>query len=214
MSKKKNKKEKLNTLSKNAVILLVSCLIIFCLIAFLVVTNNIAWLDNSVYSVVSKMICEPVTKVFKIITLFCETEVILIILALLVIFIKNKKTASLIVINAGLCVLLNQLVKRIFLRARPVGVALIKQGGYSFPSGHSMMALTFYGLFIYLVYKSNMTKNKKIILITLLSLLIFLVGLSRIYLGVHFVSDVIAGFALSLAYLNLFINFVYKKKES
>lgn len=214
MSKNKNKKKKTNTLNKSSMILLIVCLLIFCVIAFLVVTENIAWLDNSVYSLVSKMICEPVTKVFKTITLFCETEVILIILALLILFIKNKKVASLIAVNAGLCVLLNQVVKKIFLRARPVGTALIKQGGYSFPSGHSMMALAFYGLFIYLVYKSNMAKNKKIILISLLSLLIFLVGLSRIYLGVHFASDVIAGFALSLAYLIIFIKFIYTKKEN
>lgn len=201
------------TLNKTSIAVLVSCLVIFCLIAFLVATNNIAWLDNSVYSIVSKMICKPVTEVFKIITLFCETEVILILLALLLVFMKNKKKASYIVVNAGLCVLLNQVVKRIFLRARPVGVALIKQGGYSFPSGHTMMALAFYGLFIYLVYKSKMKKNKKIFLISLLSLLIFLVGLSRIYLGVHFASDVIAGLALALAYLILFINLFYKKKE-
>ena len=77
-----------------------------------------------------------------------------------------------------------------------------------------MMAVAFYGLLIYIINKSNLSKNKKIISTIVLSLLTFLIGLSRIYLGVHFASDVIGGFALSLAYLIVFIKFIYTKKEN
>lgn len=215
MSKMK-KNNKGNTNKKNNMPLVVAaiCFIIFIVIAILVATNNISWLDNSVYSLVSKMICKPVTTFFKTITMLCETEFILIILALFVIFGKNKKTSSYIVANAGLCVLLNQVIKRIFVRTRPVGIALITQGGYSFPSGHSMMALAFYGLLIYIINKSKLSKVKKVIVTIVLSLLIVLIGLSRIYLGVHFASDVIGGFTLSLAYLIVFIKFIYTKKEN
>jgi undecaprenyl-diphosphatase len=65
-----------------------------------------------------------------------------------------------------------------------------------------------------MVYRSDMSKNKKIICSTVLGLVIFLIGLSRIYLGVHFASDVLGGFALSLAYLILFIKLIYKRYES
>lgn len=212
MSKiKKNTKENKKKLS---LIVAAICFIIFIVVAVLVATNNISWLDNSVYSLVSKMICKPLTSFFKAITMLCETEFILIILALFIIFGKNKKISSFIVVNAGLCVLLNQIIKRIFVRTRPVGIALITQGGYSFPSGHSMMAVAFYGLLIYIINKSKLSKTKKVIVTTILSLLIFLIGISRIYLGVHFASDVIGGFALSLAYLIVFINFIYIKKEN
>ena len=74
-----------------------------------------------------------------------------------------------------------------------------------------MMSLAFYGLLIYFVVKSNFSKFIKIILSILLVLLIMLIGFSRIYLGVHYTSDVIAGFSLSLAYLMMFIDIINKK---
>jgi undecaprenyl-diphosphatase len=126
---------------------------------------------------------------------------------------RKKKVASYIVINTGLCVLLNQLVKRIFRRTRPIGIALIEQGGFSFPSGHSMMALAFYGYFIYLIQKSKLSKNKKMIYSIILGTIIILVGISRIYLGVHFASDVLAAYCLSSAFLVIVI-YIERKKKS
>ena len=110
--------------------------------------------------------------------------------------------------------MINQVLKHIFLRARPVGIKLITESGFSFPSGHSMVGVAFYGYLIYLIIYSNLDKWKKTLFSSLLVLLILLIGISRIYLGVHFASDVIGGFALSLAYLIVFINFIYIKKEN
>lgn len=194
-------------------VVLLFSLLMFFLIAILLLTNNIKWFDDAVYGIVSKMICKPVTLIFKGITLLCETETILIMLALLLILMKKKKLASYIVINTGLCVLLNQIVKRIFRRVRPVGIALIEQGGFSFPSGHSMVALAFYGYLIYLIQKSKISKNKKNIFSALLGLIILLVGISRIYLGVHFASDVLAAYCLSAAFL-VIITYIERKKKS
>ena len=169
MSKTNKKKSK----KTNNIPLIIAaiCFVIFVLISIAILTDNISWLDNGVYSIVSKMICRPMTAFFKAITMFCEIGFILIILALFIIFGKNKKTSSYIVVNSGLCVLINQFLKRIFVRIRPVGIALINQGGYSFPSGHSMMAVAFYGLLIYIINKSNLSKNKKTISTIVLSLL-------------------------------------------
>ena len=101
--------------------------------------------------------------------------------------------------------------KHIIRRARPEGIALIEETGFSFPSGHSMVGFAFYGFIIYLIYKSNLKKQIKILLITLLSLLIFNIGLSRIYLGVHYVTDVLTGYMLGLICLIGFIELIYKK---
>ena len=128
-------------------------------------------------------------------------------------FSKNKKNALYIGLNVLLCFLLNQTFKFIFARTRPIDINLIVENGYSFPSGHSMVSLAFYGFFIYIIAHKKMKKKKKIFYSSLLALLTLLIGISRIYLGVHYASDVIAGFALSMAYLIIFIIIFYKKME-
>ncbi len=78
--------------------------------------------------------------------------------------------------------------------------------GYSLPSGHSMVSLAFYGLIIYFIYKNIENKHIKWTLIAVLSLLIVFIGISRIYLGVHYTSDVLAGFLLAIPYLIIYIS--------
>jgi undecaprenyl-diphosphatase len=73
--------------------------------------------------------------------------------------------------------------------------------GLSFPSGHALMSFAFYGLFIYLTWEGVENKVWKFILIFMLLLTIFFIGLSRIYLRVHYATDVIAGFCLGLIWL-------------
>ena len=103
--------------------------------------------------------------------------------------------------------LLNQALKFIIQRPRPTEFRIINESGYSFPSGHSMVSAAFYGFLIYLIYKNVKNKYLKWSLITLLSLVILTIGISRIYLGVHYTSDVIAGFLISISYLIIFIHF-------
>ena len=135
---------------------------------------------------------------------------IIIILILSFIFFKNKLYPKLITINILSVVFINQILKHLIQRPRPNFPHLIKQGGFSFPSGHSMAAFGFYGFFIYLIYKSKLNKKIKIVLIAFLSLLILMIGLSRLYLGVHYATDVIAGFIVSLIFLIIFTNYVKK----
>ena len=89
---------------------------------------------------------------------------------------------------------------------------IIEESGYIFPSGHSMASMAFYGFIIFLVWKYVKT-NKKWIYTIVLSLLILLIGISRIYLGVHYASDVLAGFILTLAYLIIFTAIIDSKLE-
>jgi undecaprenyl-diphosphatase len=98
--------------------------------------------------------------------------------------------------------LLNTILKDFFRRSRPDIRHLVEAGGYSFPSGHAMVAASFYGMLGYLVWLNLRKQSKRswyVIVITVA--LIFMIGLSRIYLGVHFPSDVIAGFAAGGAWL-------------
>ena len=80
-----------------------------------------------------------------------------------------------------------------------------------------MVSMAFYGFIIYLVYKNVENKKIKYIVCTILTVLILFIGISRIYLGVHYASDVIGGFCFSIAYLiaytNLIRNRVTQRKE-
>ncbi|PRY80987.1 phosphatase PAP2 family protein [Alkalibacterium olivapovliticus] len=100
----------------------------------------------------------------------------------------------------------NQLVKILFRRPRPTHVEhLIVQGGYSFPSGHAMGSIITYGALLFLIIRASKTWLPVLIGSVTLLPLIALIGMSRIYLGVHYPSDVIGGYSLGLAMLSLSI---------
>jgi membrane-associated phospholipid phosphatase len=92
-------------------------------------------------------------------------------------------------------------LKNLFDRDRPLIPLLEEARGLSFPSGHALMSVTFYGLLIYIVFKGFKNKAFKWTLISMLLLLILTIGFSRIYLRVHYASDVIAGFCVGLLWL-------------
>lgn len=89
---------------------------------------------------------------------------------------------------------LNFIMKSIFIRVRPLKYFLIEQGGYSFPSGHAMVSMTFYTTMIYLILKSKSRKKTKRILWIVNFIVISLIGFSRVYLGVHWPTDVLGGY--------------------
>jgi len=117
-------------------------------------------------------------------------------------FIRNHRWYSIklpVVAIGGLTIML--LLKQIFSRPRPLIPLLEPARGFSFPSGHAMMSSSFYGLLIFIVYENVRNPYVKWSLISFLVLLIFLIGLSRVYLRVHYASDVIAGFATGLIWV-------------
>ena len=93
------------------------------------------------------------------------------------------------------------LLKYLFKRKRPLSPLLKAARGLSFPSGHAIMAVTFYGLLIYIVHHTVVNEWTRTILIALLVVLMFLIGFSRVYLRVHYASDVLAGFLIGLIWL-------------
>lgn len=189
-------------------------ILIFLGIVNLLLKEQIHVFDNFIFSGIEKIRCKPMTIFFKIITFLCSTEFLLTATVLIMIFSKKKKNAFYISLNVLLCFLFNQWLKSIFLRTRPEDINLIVEGGYSFPSGHSMVSLAFYGFFIYLIFHKKLKKSKKMLYCSLLALLTLLIGISRIYLGVHYASDVLAGFAIAMAYLIIYIKIFYKKMNN
>lgn len=96
---------------------------------------------------------------------------------------------------------LNEALKVFFHRQRPSLIHLVQVSGLSYPSGHAMISFSFYGLLICLLWLNLRKPVLRFFLICLLVILILLIGISRIYLGVHYPSDVVAGFAAGSAWL-------------
>ena len=183
-------------------IILFICLIGFLALAEDVFNKEIMNGDIIGYKMVSTfLISDFATPIAKFITNLGGAIFLIGLTALLIILIKNKKIGLSIFTNLAIVTGLNQLLKRILQRPRPTEFRIVEETGYSFPSGHSMVSMAFYGYLIYLIYKYVKNKYLKWISIVLLSILICSIGISRIYLGVHYTSDVLGGFLISLSYL-------------
>lgn len=131
----------------------------------------------------------------------------IIVVALFLFKLKRQSIFFLIAGSGGLVLL--TVFKRVFERARPPYPLLGPEVGFSFPSGHATFSFIFYGAIAYLFWISKLPKSLRITMITLLLLMSFAIGISRIYLRVHFPSDVIAGFALGYSWLFLVI-FIFR----
>ena len=154
-----------------------------------------------------------IIKTITFISHLCGPITIITLLFLITLFGKNKTyDRHLVLITAG-AFILNYIIKSICRRPRPLDISLIKETGFSFPSSHAMVSVAFYGFICYYIYKSNYSNNKKILLISLIMLLVFFIGISRIYLGVQYASDVCAGLSISISYTILFIKLINKRKK-
>jgi undecaprenyl-diphosphatase len=93
-------------------------------------------------------------------------------------------------------------IKNLVDRTRPpVAEALVIENTYSFPSGHSLIAVTFYGFLTYLVFKHLKSRISKFFAVLIGLFIILSIGSSRVYLGVHFPSDVLAGYFIGSAWV-------------
>ncbi len=189
-------------------LILIVGLILFFVILEDILDEEIHEFDNAIYSIVSKWINEPTTIIAKIITTIGSSYVIIPVCLISVVCLWKQKLGKYIGVNLIIIFFSNQLLKNIIQRPRPEGFRIVEQSGYSFPSGHSMVSMAFYGLFIYLIHKKVKSPIIKWTCNIALSLLIIFIGLSRIYLGVHYASDVVAGFCLSISYLLLFTHVI------
>ena len=192
-------------------IILFICLVGFLALAEDVFHKEIMNGDIIGYKIISTfLISDFTTPIAKFITNFGGAIFLIILTVVLVMLIKNKKIGLSIFSNLVIITVLNQLLKRVLQRPRPTEYRIIEETGYSFPSGNSMVSMAFYGYLIYLIYKYVKNKYIKWSSIVLLSLLICSIGISRIFLGVHYTSDVLGGFFISISYLVIYVSAVNK----
>lgn len=117
------------------------------------------------------------------------------VMGIVLLFRKKWWLVGQVLFVSGLSALATIVLKNEYQRQRPAIEHLVEIGGLSFPSGHSLSAMAFYGFVIYLIFRFIRSEFLRISLSVLCALLILSIGVSRIYLGVHYPTDVAAGFA-------------------
>lgn len=174
-------------------------MLLFAKLAKALINNELKIFDQIVTDAVTLINSPLTTQIMKVITTM-GSWVIMISLALVAWFflLKMKKHFwdSIMVITAlAGSWLMNELLKWIFHRSRPDIARLVTATGYSFPSGHAMVSFAFYGMLAYLMWINLKTRGLKYLFTFIFLFLVLSIGISRIYLGVHYPSDVLAGFA-------------------
>lgn len=202
----------MNFKKNRKIIISIISLLLFVLTTIILLTGNTESLDNQIHQIFLNIRTKELTNIMLIITNLCSIIPIIIISTIFIIYFRKKEIIFYTIFNLINIILLSQVFKLIIQRNRPSDINIIEEFGYSYPSGHSMVSMAFFGLFAYLIYKNTKPKLFKSLIITLLIITIILIGISRIYLGVHYFSDVIGGFLISFAYLMIFINLT-KLKE-
>ena len=193
--------------------LIIICILVFFIFLGLYLVDSVKGIDDLIYSFIISIKSDYMTNIMKFITFFGSTKfIIFLMIIFLIMGLKKKKMFNIINVIIIGDVILNNLVKILVRRDRPELINLVHETSFSFPSGHTMVSVTLYGFIIYLILNSKLDKKKKCMFISLLTLLITLIVISRIYLGVHYFSDCIGGIALALAYLLLCIEILERKK--
>lgn len=189
--------------------------VLFIVWTVLVKMNLLVEFDKFFYKLITSSMNDTLTTIFKTITFFGSTVFMVIFAIILFIFFILKKkniisylTSSCLIIST----ILNNVIKIIIRRSRPDVIKLVHETSFSYPSGHTMASVSIYGIIIYLLLKSNLSKTIKYIGTISLSLLIVLIGISRIYLGAHFMSDIIGAILVSTIWLLVFTSIIEDKK--
>lgn len=193
-------------------------LVAFSFMAFFVSANKVVQFDSTIITFVQGFENSALTIVMKIFTFIGDTNsvIVLSILVIIFLYVVLKHRVELILFIAAIIgsALLNQLLKYSFQRARPELHRLIEIDSYSFPSGHAMNAFTVYTIISFLLWRHIPSRTGRTILIIISAIMIITIGISRIYLGVHYPSDIIAGYFASGCWLGLAIWFFQKYQEN
>ena len=167
-----------------------------------VASGEIMRLDTLAYElIVERLRSDALTPFMEAFTSLASVVVLAVLAAVIAALAPGKAPGWCVAVNLVCVVVLNTVLKAIVQRPRPDGFRLISETGYSFPSGHSMVSMAFFGLLIWMVWRFHRKDVMRVVWCVVFGLVIVMVGVSRIYLGVHYASDVIAGFCVSLVWL-------------
>ncbi|WP_168123138.1 phosphatase PAP2 family protein [Paenibacillus sp. HB172176] len=206
----------LKRLFTEAYLLSALCALGFALIAVLIGDHKIRAFDLKWISIIQGYESSALTPIMTFFTAIgAGAPVIFITLAIMAVLFFVLHYRRELVFFAGVVIgsaLLNMLLKILFHRARPLLHRIADANGYSFPSGHSMAAFTLYGILSFLLWKHARRIWIRSLIIFLGTCIVAMIGISRIYLGVHYPSDVFGGYLASGAWISINI-WLYQRRR-
>lgn len=207
-------------MNKNFKIIFAACAVMAaCFVTYLVYANDCLPLaaDIAVRDFAVSIRNDFLNVVIPALTHCGDTVTIVALCAILVILPTRKKYGFPVTLAALTGLAIYKPMKHVFLRERPdVMYHLVEQGGYSFPSGHSTSSVIVYGLLLYLIRKHCKNETLKNVLSAICLIFAVCIGPSRLYVGVHWFTDVLAGMCFGLAVVAIYICIlerIYNKDE-
>ena len=189
----------------------------FSIMVIFAVNQDITDFDRTVIAYIQEFETSTLTSIMKFFTFIGSFSAMLVIVLLtsLFLYVVMKHRVEIILLWSVVIStpILNWILKQIFHRARPEFHRLIDIGGYSFPSGHAMNAFAFYGILAFLLWRHIPNRTGRTILILFSSLFIVLIGISRVYLVVHYPSDIIGGYLASGFWLTIVVGLFQKYRD-
>lgn len=198
-------------MKKKPLITLITLIILLVIDIVLLLTGYMSNIDSLIYEFIFSFNNSILTDIFKLISFIASTKMIVLynIIIVIVMIIRKSNKLLLVPIASSISAIVNNLIKVIVARERPGINPLVIETTYSFPSGHSMISILFFGTLLYILNRDNY-KYKRVFNI-IIPIYILSVGISRIYLGVHYFSDCITGYLIALIILLLLTNIRRKK---
>lgn len=186
-------------------VLAVAALLFLAWLAGEVIEGDTRHFDDWAATTLHNHASPPVTTFMSGITVLGSTKVLLVLGAIVVIaflLARWRRETLRFLVTMGGAALLNRVLKLSFQRPRPQPYFdLVAPASYSFPSGHALLSLCFYGAIAFVLAAHLRRSSQRMAVWLFIGALVLLVGISRIYLGVHYASDVIAGFTAAFIWL-------------
>ena len=184
-------------------LVVLGCLGVFLVLLEDVLDGDLMRIDAWAYHLIVERLRAPwLTPVMASISSLATPIVLIVMLLVIAAFAPGRRPGWCCAVNLVLVTLLNAGLKVLIARPRPdEAIRLVAETGFSFPSGHSMVSMAFFGLIIWMVWHYEGDRVQRLLLCSAFSLVVLAVGFSRIYLGVHYASDVLGGFCASLIWL-------------
>lgn len=194
------------------IVVIISTLILALIVVF-IDSVNVSFFDSWFYTETTERMNPSLTLAMRFITESGSSVAVIILCLSLFLFAKTRKNWALPVgVSVVAVTISNILLKLVFVRERPNILRLIDQTDYSFPSGHAMINMAFYTMLLLLAWQYIKNKKLKYGISFVCVMMPLLIGFSRIYLGVHYATDVIAGWLLGFV-IAVIIFSIFKRKN-